>query len=195
MNCRLAALTGLALLGLACKKDPNDPDYLSSLRTPLQETVMMQQRAPGSGLTLNSITGVTLPLIGQLGDVVIDQAVLTNFALVENAVGAIVGLEAEGVLQLTGGVLGTDVITEDFNTIVSVTSSGPGQCDLITIDLGPIGIDALVASVDVPAASLTGRGSGAVGSLLCNLGNLLGGLTGGVIPGAAGIVNALNARI
>jgi hypothetical protein len=194
MNSRLAALTGLALLGLACKKDPNDPDYLSSHRTPLEETVMMQQR-PGSGLTLNSITGVTLPLIGQLGDVVIDQAVLTNFALVENAVGAIVGLEVEGVLQLTGGVLGTDVITEDFNTIVSVTSSGPGQCDLITIDLGPIGIDALVASVDVPAASLTGRGSGAVGSLLCTLGNLLGGLTGGVIPGVGGIVNALNARI
>jgi hypothetical protein len=195
MNLRSVALTGLVLLGLACKKDPNDPDYLSSNRTTLEETVMMQQRAPGSGLTLNSITGVTLPLIGRLGDVVIDQAVLTNFALVENAVGAIVGLEVEGVLQLTGGVLGTDVITEDFNTIVSVTSSGPGQCDLITIDLGPIGIDALVASVDVPAASLTGRGSGAVGSLLCTLGNLLGGLTGGVIPGASGIVNALNNRI
>jgi hypothetical protein len=196
MNLRSVALTGLVLLGLACKKDPNDPDYLSSNRTTLEETVMMQQRAPGSGLTLNSITGVTLPLIGRLGDVVIDQAVLTNFALVENAVGAIVGLEVEGVLQLTGGVLGTDVITEDFNTIVSVTSSGPGQCDLITIDLGPIGIDALIASVDVPAATLTGRGSGAVGSLLCALGSLLGGLTGGgIIPGASGIVNALNNQI
>lgn len=194
MNVRSVALAGLAVLGLACKKDPNDPDYVLSNRTTVEDGVMMQRR-PGSGLQLESVTGITLPLIGQLGDVVIDEAVITNFALVETVVGGIVGLEAEGVLQLTGGVLGTDVITEDFNALVTVTSSGPGQCDLVTIDLGPIGIDALIAHVDVPAASLTGRGSGAVGTLLCALGSLLGGLTGGIIPGAAGIVNALNNRI
>jgi hypothetical protein len=136
---------------------------------------------------------LTVPLIGQLGDVVIDQAVITNFALVENTVGQIVGLEATGVLQLTGGVLGSNVVTEDFTTVVSVTSSGPGQCDLVTVDLGPIGIDALgVASVDVPAASVVGRGSGAVGSLLCNLGQALSGLVGGVTSGVQGLVNALN---
>jgi hypothetical protein len=124
---------------------------------------------------------------------VIDQAVITNFALVENTVGQIVGLEATGVLQLTGGVLGSNVVTEDFTTVVSVTSSGPGQCDLVTVDLGPIGIDALgVASVDVPAASVVGRGSGAVGSLLCNLGQALSGLVGGVTSGVQGLVNALN---
>jgi hypothetical protein len=149
--------------------------------------------AQGTGLTLNSLTNLTMPLIGSLGDVVIDQAVITNFALVEDAVGAIVGLEATGVLQLTGGVLGTDVITENFTTLVSVTSSGPGQCDLVTIDLGPIAIDALgLATIDVPAASLKGKGSGAVGSLLCNLGSLLGGLTGG---GVGGIINGLNNQI
>ena len=127
--------------------------------------------AKGTGLVLDSLTGITLPLIGSLGDVAIDQAVITNFALVENTVGQIVGLEADGVLQLTGGVLGTDVLTENFSTTVSVTSSGPGQCNLITIDLGQISIDALAASVDVPAATLSsntvaGIGAGVIGSSL-----------------------------
>jgi hypothetical protein len=154
----------------------------------------MQQRE-GTGLVLESITGVTLPLIGELGDVVIDQAVVTNFVLVENIVGQIVGLEVEGVLQLTGGVLGTDVVTEDFLTTVSVTSSGPGKCEVVTIDLGEIALNALVASVEIPAASVHARASGAVGSLLCALGQLLGGLTGGVLPGVGGLVEAINRRI
>jgi hypothetical protein len=156
-----------------------------------------QANAKGTGLVLDSVTGLSLPLIGKLGDVVIDQAVITNFALIENTVGQIVGLEVDGVLQLTGGVLGTDVLTENFTTTASVTSSGPGQCDLVTIDLGQININALVASVDVAAATLTAKGSGAVGSLLCNLGNLLGGLASGTgaVAGAGGIVNALNNRI
>jgi len=155
------------------------------------------QAAKGTGLTLDSVTGVTLPLIGKLGDVNVNQAVITNFALIENTVGQIVGLQVDGVLQLTGGVLGTNVLTENFATTASVTSSGPGQCDLVTIDLGQISVNALVASVDVPAATLTAKGSGAVGSLLCNLGNLLGGLTSGTGAGAGagGIVNALNNQI
>lgn len=145
----------------------------------------------GSGLVLNSVTGLTLPLIGSLGDVVIDQAVLTNFAIVENVVGQIVGLQVDGVLQFTGGVLGTNVVTENFNTTVSVTSSGFGQCDLVTIDLGQIHVNALVADVDVPAATVTGKGSGAVGSLLCALGQALNGLTS-ALPG---LVNALNNQV
>jgi hypothetical protein len=153
-----------------------------------------QANTNGTGLVLNSVTGLTLPLIGKLGDVNINQAVVTNFALVENTVGQIVGLQADGVLQLTGGVLGTNVVTQNFTTTVSVTSSGPGQCNLVSIDLGQIAIDTLAANVDVPAATLTGQGSGAVGSLLCNLGNLLSGLTSGTggTAGLGGIVNALN---
>jgi hypothetical protein len=181
----------LALGLAACSDDPVSPRATSDLEPALQAR-------EGTGLVLTSITGLALPLIGHLGEVVIDEAVITNFAIVENVVGQIVGVEAEGVLQLTGGVLGTDVVTEDFNTIVSVTSSGPGQCDLITIDLGPIGVSALgLVTVDVPVASLTGRGSGAVGSLLCALGNLLSGLLGGGVgsPGAEGVVNAINNRI
>lgn len=186
MNLRLALLIFPIALGLACAEPPASPDVSTFRNAP-----MMQASRPGSGLILESVTGVSLPLIGQLGDVVVDQAELTNFALVENVVGQIVGVEVEGVLQLTGGVLGTDVVTEDFVTVVQVTSSGFGQCDLVTLDLGPIDVNALVAQVDVPAATVTGRGSGAVGSLLCNLGQLLNPVTNGV----RGVVQALNRLI
>lgn len=167
-------------------------------RLALLEVGRLQTTPKGTGLVLNSLTGLSLPLIGQLGTVTIDQAEITNFSLIENTVGQIVGLEADGVLQLTGGVLGTDVVTENFSTTAAVTSSGPGQCTLVSIDLGSISIDALgLASVDVPAATLTGKGSGAIGSLLCNLGQALSGLTSGgtAAPGASGIVNALNRQI
>ena len=183
---RIVPTLALALAVGACGGDP--------LGKPLDASTQ-KQAAKGTGLVLDSVTGISLPLIGKLGDVNIDQAVITNFALVETTVGQIVGLEVDGVLQLTGGVLGTDVITENFTTTASVTSSGPGQCNLVTIDLGQISIGTpLGASVKVPAATLTAKGSGAVGSLLCNLGNLLGGLTSGTgaPAGAGGVVNALN---
>jgi len=183
---RIVPTLALALAVGACGGDPSGKPLDASTQ---------KQAAKGTGLVLDSVTGISLPLIGKLGDVNIDQAVITNFALVETTVGQIVGLEVDGVLQLTGGVLGTDDITENFTTTASVTSSGPGQCNLVTIDLGQISIGApLGASVKVPAATLTAKGSGAVGSLLCNLGNLLGGLTSGTgaPAGAGGVVNALN---
>jgi hypothetical protein len=99
-----------------------------------QGSVRQQAAPPGSGLVLDSITGVSVPLIGHLGNVNINPAV-------------------------------------------------------ITIDLGPIDVDVLgLATVDVPAATLTGRSSGALGSLLCNLGSALSGIT----SGAAGLVQAIN---
>ena len=187
MNPRFALLVLPLGLGLACAEQPASPDVSTFANAPM----MQINGRPGTGVILESVTGVSLPLIGQLGDVVVDQAVLTNFALVENVVGQIVGVEAEGVLQLSGGVLGTDVVTEDFATIVQVTSSGFGKCDIVTLDLGPIDVNALVAQVDVPAATVTGRGSGAVGSLLCALGQLLNPVTSGV----RGVVQALNGLI
>jgi hypothetical protein len=153
-----------------------------------------QAKTKGTGLVLDSLTGLGLPLIGKLGDVTINQVELTHFDLIENTVGQIVGLQVDGVLQFTTSLLGTDVVTENFTTTATVTSSGPGQCKVVSIDLGPIAIDALVASVDVPAADLDVKTSGAVGSLLCNLANALSGLASGTgaAPGAGGIVNALN---
>jgi hypothetical protein len=183
MNLRTTALALPLLIGLACAEQPTAP--VSSANA---GPVFQVQHPKGSGLTLNSVTGLSLPLIGSLGDVTINQAVVENFALVENTVGQIVGVQAEGVLQLTGGVLGTDVISQDFTTTLDVTSSGPGQCDIVSLDLGPIDINALVAQVDVPAATVTARGSGAVGSLLCTLGQLLNPVTSGV----RGVVQALN---
>jgi hypothetical protein len=182
--------TSLAVaMSVGCTQDRVTAPVTADQTKLEQGSVRQQAAPPGSGLVLDSLTGLSVPLIGHVGDVNINQAVITNFALVENTVGQIVGLEANGVLQLTGGVLGTDVVTENFNTTVNVTSSGPGKCDLITIDLGPINVDALgVATVDVPAATLTSRSSGALGSLLCNLGSALSGITSGV----AGLVQAIN---
>jgi hypothetical protein len=142
---------------------------------------------------LESLTGVSVPIVGQLAEVVIDQAVITELFLVEDVVSGVIGLEAEGVLQLTGGVLGTDVVTQNFRTEVGLTSSGPGKCSLLTVNLGPIAVDALgLAEVDAPVATVDARGSGAVGSLLCNLGNLLSGVVGGATRGVQGLVNAIN---
>lgn len=174
MNLRSAVALAIPLaLGLACAEQPAAPNATLNAR-------VNALQVNGTGLALNSVTGISLPLIGSLGDVTIDQAVITNFALIENTVGQIVGLQADGVLQLSGGVLGTDVLSEDFSTTVSVTSSGGGQCDIVTLDLGPIDVNALVAQVNVPAATVTGRASGALGSLLCNLGQLLNPVTNAV---------------
>src|ERR687887_526368 len=110
MNLRRAApafiLTVMA--GYACTEQPTTPITRHSAAITTQVTA-----PPGSGLVLHSVTGLSLPLIGKLGDVTIKQAEITNFAVVE-ALGEIVGVKAEGVLQLTGGVLGSQVISEDF---------------------------------------------------------------------------------
>jgi len=186
---RSAVTLWLVVVLGACAEAPTAPEA-----GPVTARAMTQPLAKeGTGLVLQSLTGVTLPLIGQVGDVDVDQAIITNLVLVEDVVGNIVGLEAEGVLTLTGGVLGSEIISEDFLTQVKVVSSGPGKCDVLTVDLGPIGIDALGAvSVDAPIAAITPRASGAVGSLLCNLGNLLQPPVSGVTSAVRGLVNAIN---
>jgi hypothetical protein len=179
----------LALGAGACADGPTAPAAAGSVGS--TGGVVLQQNRPGTGLVLDNLTGVTVPILGvPLGDVIVDQAIITDLKVVEDLAGAIVGVEAEGVLQLTGGVLDTDVLSEDFSTIVGVTSTGQGRCDLVSIDLGPIAVEALdpLATVDVPTTDVTERSSGAVGPLLCNLGAILGA------PGAAvqGLVNAIN---
>lgn len=159
MNMRTSASAlSLALILAACREPP-----LTSGPTVSRP---LAQVTEGTGLGLESVTGLALPLIGRVGEVVIDQAIIVNIQPVEDIVGQIVGLEARGVLQLTGGVLGTDVVTEEFATTATVTKSDP-RCRLVTIDLGPIRVEALVASVDVPEASVEVDASGALGALLC----------------------------
>jgi hypothetical protein len=173
MKRRMVVLT--LVLGLnACADHPTSP----SVAPPEQQPVSQQGSFTGTGLVLNSLTNLTLPLIPiELGTITINQAVITNFQLIENTVGQIVGLEVSGVLQLTGGLLGTDVVTEDFTTTAKVTSStGGGRCTLVGLDLGPIRLDVLegIASVDLPVATVNASASGLVGTLLCSIANLPG---------------------
>ena len=182
-------LMATLILG-GCGEAPTAPN-----RPAATNTINMQRgQQHGTGLVLDNLTGLQLPLVGKVGDVVIDQANITHLVLVEDVVGNIVGLQADGVLKLTGGVLGTDVVTQDFLTEIHVASSGPGQCDVLTVDLGPVTIDALgtAVSVDVPQADVTPKASGALGPLLCNLGQALQPVVSGVTAGVRGLVNAIN---
>jgi hypothetical protein len=169
------ALLALALTPAfsACSDNPTAPSRIAPL--PTAEAVKL----PGTGIVLRSPLWVGLPLIGQIGTVNIDQAVITNISLVENIVGQIVGLQVDGVLTLTGGVLGSDVLRVPFTTSAAVTPGGPGACSVVTLSLGRVRVDALAASIDIPALTLNGTGSGVVGTLLCRLAALLKALTGG----------------
>lgn len=148
----------------------------------------------GTGLVLDDLTGVNAPLIGEIGTVTINQAVITQLGVVQDLAGNIIGVDVTGTLQASGGALGTDVVTQNFTTDALILSSGNGQCDVLTVDLAPITLDALggAVSVDVPQASVTPRASGAVGPLLCNLGSLLNAPVGQVTSAVRGIVNAIN---
>ena len=172
----------------ACAEPAVGPDVPEVARLAPQA-----QLVNGTGLILESLTGVSLPIVGPLAGIVIDQAVITDLMLVEDITGAIIGLEVTGTLDGVVTATGVPIVDEKFTSSVGITSSGPGQCDLVTIDLGPLTIDALgIVTADVPTAELKGRGSGAVGSLLCNLGSLLSGAIGGVTRGVQGLVNAIN---
>ena len=185
MKMKLAAL---ALVLGACSEAPVAPESrLARTERP------SAAQAKGSGLTLDIIPNVTLPL-GLGGSVTIDQAVVTNFAVIENVVGQIVGVEVTGTLTGTavdavGGLVGLDATP--FTANLAVTSSGFGQCSAVKLDLTGLNIDALGLVTGTVPATVDVKGSGAVGSLLCALGQALSGIGSGL----NGIVNALNNQI
>jgi len=189
-NITIALTTALALS--ACSETPVGPGTTSV--STLQSGPAFAKSVSGTGLVLDNVTGLSLPLIGHIGTVTINQAVITQLGVVQDLAGNIIGVDANGVLQLTGGVLGTDVITQNFTTDALILSSGTGQCDVLSVNLAPITLDALggAVSVDVPQASVTPRASGALGPLLCNLGSLLNAPVGQVTSAVRGIVNAIN---
>jgi hypothetical protein len=189
-NVTIALTFALALS--ACSENPVGPGTTSVSAS--GSGPAFAKSATGTGLVLDNVTGLSLPLIGHVGTVTINQAVITQLGVVQDLAGNIIGVDAQGALQLTGSVLGTDVVTQNFNTQALILSSGKGQCDVVTIDLAPITLDALggAVSVDVPQASVTPRASGAVGPLLCNLGSLLNAPVGQVTSAVRGIVNAIN---
>jgi hypothetical protein len=194
MKSRLALLALPLALGFgACTETPMAP------RAAAPGSVVLQQVPKGTGLALDIVPNVTLPL-GLGGSITIDQAVITNFALIENTVGQIVGLQVTGTLSGTAvDVLGNliGVNAQPFTADLNVTSSGPGQCNLVTLDLSSLNVNVLGLVTGTVPVNITGKGSGAVGSLLCNLGQALSaigsGLGGG--SGAQGLVNALNNQI
>ena len=189
MKRRMATMAVSFALGLAaCGESTLAPETAAPTGPMLQA-----QPVNGTGLILNSLTGVSLPILGQVGEVLIDQAIITDLMLIEDIAGTIIGLEVTGIINGTLTATGVPIVEEEFTSSVGITSSGPGRCELITIDLGPLRLDALnLVTLDVPEAELTGRGSGAVGSLLCNLGQALSGIVGGVTRGVQGLVNAIN---
>ena len=193
--CRIRSIpiaVALTLALTACSENPAGPatNSISALGT----GPAFAKPASGTGLVLDDVTGVELPLIGEVGNVTIDQAVITQFGVVQDLAGNITGVDVQGTLQLSGAALGTDVVTQNFSTDALVLSSGTGQCDVVTIDLAPITIDALqgAASVNIPQASLTPRASGALGPLLCNLGSALNPPVGQITGAVRGLVNAIN---
>jgi hypothetical protein len=185
------AFAALVVIG-ACSEAPTAP-------APRAIPSPSMQQIKGTGLSVDIVPNVKLPL-GLGGSITINQAVITNFALVENTVGQIVGLDVTGTLSGTavnaaGGLVGVNA--NPFTAEASVTSSGPGQCNLVSIDLSGLNVNALGLVTGTVPLNVTAKGSGAVGSLLCNLGNLLSGLTSGLSggSGAQGVVNALNNQI
>jgi hypothetical protein len=189
-NLTIALTIALALS--ACSETPASPGTTSA--SALASGPAFAKSVTGTGLVLDNVTGLSLPLIGHIGDVTINQAVITQLGVVQDLAGNIIGVDAQGVLQLTGSALGTDVVTQNFSTDAVILSSGKGQCDVLTVDLAPIALDALggAVSVDVPQASVTPKASGAVGPLLCNLGSLLNAPVGQVTSAVRGLVNAIN---
>lgn len=187
----LSALAALIVAGACSSENPTAPSH-RAVPTPSMQGI------GGTGIKVDLVDTVRLPL-GLGGTINIGQAVITNFSLVENTVGQIVGLDVTGTLSGTvvnaAGIVGMNA--NPFTAEASITSSGPGQCNLVSLDLSNVNVDVLGLVTGTVPLNITAKGSGAVGSLLCNLGSLLSGLTSGLTgsPGAQGVVNALNGRI
>src|SRR6266566_4797057 len=130
----------------ACSETPMGPGITSV--SALGSGPAFAKSVSGTGLVLDDVTNLTLPLIGHVGNVTINQAVITHLVVLDVA-GNIIGVNAQGALQLTGSALGTDVVTQNFTTQAVILSSGKGQCDVVTIDLAPITLDALGGAVSV----------------------------------------------
>jgi hypothetical protein len=165
----------LALGFAACSDAPVAP---ASRLSPADAALARPTK--GTGLSLTNFTS-GLPLVG---DVQVNQVVITGLST------ALGGLQASGTITGTSVSVPGLTITNDFTTDVLVSSSGPGQCGLVSLDLGPIAGNVFgVANVDIPTANVDAKASGAVGPLLCALGSIVNGVAGAAV---GGILNALN---
>lgn len=168
----------LALSSSACGSDVTAPE---PALVP-DEEARLQRPESGTGLALESFTQ-GLPIVG---DIQVTEVVLTEFSTFLG------GLQVSGTITGTSLTIPGLTVTEDFTTDVLVSSSSAGRCDIITIDLAPIQANVLgIIGLDIPVAEVAGRGSGAVGSLLCVLGSIVQPVVGGIVSGLVAALNAL----
>jgi hypothetical protein len=193
MKWQQATAVAALLVAGACTENPTAPSARVIPSPSLQTGI------GGTGIEVDIVPTVKLPL-GLGGTININQAVITHFALIENTVGQIVGLDVTGTLSGTavdvlGGIVGVNA--DPFTAEASITSSGPGQCSLVTLDLSSLNLNVLGLVAGTLPLNVAVKGSGAVGSLLCNLSGALSGLASGGTgsPSAQSIVNALNGQI
>ncbi len=73
-NITIALTTALALS--ACSETPVGPGTTSV--STLQSGPAFAKSVSGTGLVLDNVTGLSLPLIGQIGNVTINQAIITQ---------------------------------------------------------------------------------------------------------------------
>lgn len=170
-------LVPLVLGVAACAENPTAPQRLAVPEAPL-----LQRPERGTGLALNNVLG-GLPLIG---DIQITQVVITEF---ETVLG---GLRASGTISGVNVNLPGVTLTDTFEADVLVSSSSSGRCNLVTIDLGPFDANVLgLVQVDIPTANLSGQGSGAVGPILCNLGQVVNAVAGNAVRALVSVLNRL----
>jgi hypothetical protein len=191
MNRGLVVLPLSLALGIgACSDNPVAPE-----RRAIPDAPLMQRNPNATGLVVESLTGVGLPIIGTVDELVIDQAVLNNLVL-ENLVGGIVGLTVTGTVSGVVEATGAEIVDEQFTSTLTITPSGGGGCKAVDVDLGPINIDALgLVTADVPTVSADAFASGAAGGLICALGNVVSGVVGGATRAVQGILATLNRLI
>ena len=108
---KVTGVLALAICLSACSDAPIGPDATAQAANGRPQPGKVSD---GTGLVIDNATGVDLPLIGEIGTVNIDQAVITELVLVEGIVGNIIGVNARGVLQLSGGALGSEIVSQEL---------------------------------------------------------------------------------
>lgn len=187
MRREVAVLVLPLLLGVgACGEDPVAPTRMA-----IQATApSFAAQTEGTGLVLESLTKTPLGL----GDIVINQAVVKEFGIVEDVASGLLQLEARGIVELQGTALGLVPVTEEFSTSVGIVNRG-GGCEIITVNPAPLELDLVggaVVDAELPASTIDVRGGGAVGTLLCQVGKLLNPVTRGASRAVQSLVDAIN---
>jgi hypothetical protein len=178
----------LALGMGACSDNPVAPKRMA-----IPDGALMQANRPtGTGLVIESLTGVGLPIVGTVDELVIDQAVINNIVL-ENVIAGVIGLTVTGTVSGVIEATGAEIVDEQFTSTLTITPSGGGGCKALNVNLGPLNIDALgLVTADVPTVSAEAFASGAAGSLICALGNVVSGVVGGATRAVQAILRTIN---